>query len=90
LKCELIITKLSKEIEELNTKNRDLLFEYEIITDLLNNASKIYKNGTYVQKRKINEILFLNIKITSDNGVIIAINEGLQNFFNLNGAERQN
>lgn len=86
-KIEKVLNDLNSEINNVNQKNNDILFKYEVITDLLRNASTIYKNASYVQKRKINEILFLNIKITPHKSVILELNEGLDFFFNINGAE---
>lgn len=86
-KLEKVIDDLNNQMDDVNKKNRDVLFEYEVIMDLFRNAHQIYKNGSYVQKRKINEILFLNIKITPRKSVILELNEGLDFFFNINGAE---
>ena len=49
---------------------------------MLNNAKKYYEKATYVQKRKIIKILFLNIKINNKKELTVQIKPKLQTLFN--------
>ena len=49
---------------------------------MLNNAKKYYEKVTYVQKRKIIKILFLNIKINNKKELTVQIKPELQTLFN--------
>lgn len=73
---------LRKELENLDDIERDWIFELEIFVDMLNNAKKYYEKATYVQKRKIIKILFLNIKINNKKELTVQIKPELQTLFN--------
>jgi hypothetical protein len=50
----------------------------------LNNAKDFYKRASYVQKRKIAKILFLNIKIDHEKRLQIKVKPELETLFNPN------
>jgi len=54
----------------------------EVFIDMLNNAKGYYKKASYVQKRKIAKILFLNIKINTKKELAVQIKPELQTLFN--------
>lgn len=67
------ISLLRKEIEALDDGERNQMIELEIFIDVLNNAHNYYKHANYVQKRKIAQILFLNIKIDHKKRLLIQV-----------------
>lgn len=73
---------LDSDINALNTKDRDIVFEFQILSEFLKKAEHYYLKASYVQKRKIHEILFSNIIITPKN-ISIKPREGLEGLFNL-------
>ncbi|MDQ7023458.1 MAG: hypothetical protein Q9M97_08210 [Candidatus Gracilibacteria bacterium] len=76
------VSLLVKEIGALNEGERNELVELEIFIDILNNAKDYYKNASYVQKRKIAKILFLNIKIDHQKRLQIQVKPELKTLFN--------
>lgn len=73
---------LRKEINEIDTGERNQILELEMFIDLLNNAKEYYKKATYVQKKKIVKILFLNIKIDQKKRLRIQVKPELETCFN--------
>jgi len=73
---------LRKQIEDLDDKERNEIVELEVFIDMLNNAKGYYKKASYVQKRKIAKILFLNIKINTKKELAVQIKPELQTLFN--------
>ena len=76
------IDLLVKEINNLNEWERNELVELEVFIDILNSAEEYYKKASYVQKRKIAKILFLNIKVNSKKELAVQIKPELQTLFN--------
>lgn len=73
---------LRKEIENLDEWERNDIVELEIFIDVLNNAYNYYKRASYVQKRKISKILFLNIKIDHQKRLQIQVKPEFRTLFN--------
>ena len=73
---------LRKQIEEMDDTERNEIVELEVFIDVLNNAKEYYKKASYVQKRKIAKILFLNIKINTKKELAVQIKPELQTLFN--------
>jgi len=73
---------LTKEIENLNEAERNEIVELEIFIEILNNAESYYKRANYVQRRKIAQILFLNIQINSKKELVVQVKPELQTLFN--------
>lgn len=73
---------LLKEVEWLHEWERNEIFELEVFIDVLNQASDYYKKASYVQKRKIAKILFLNIKVNTKKELQIQIKPELKTLFN--------
>ncbi len=76
------IKSLRKQVEEMDDTERNEIVELEVFIDILNNAKNYYKKASYVQKRKIAKILFLNIKINTKKELVIQIKPELQTLFN--------
>lgn len=72
---------LVKEIEKLNESERNELVELEVFIDVLNNARSYYEKSNYVQKWKIAQILFLNIKIDHEKRLHIQVKPELETLF---------
>jgi len=53
-----------------------------VFIDILNNAQSYYKKASYVQKRKIAKLLFLNIQINSKKELQIQVKPEVETLFN--------
>lgn len=73
---------LRKEISEIDTGERNQILELEMFIDLLSNAKEYYKKASYVQKKKIVKILFLNIKIDQKKRLQLLVKPELETCFN--------
>jgi len=73
---------LRKEIEALDEWERNEIVELEVFIDILNNAQSYYKKASYVQKRKIAKLLFLNIQINSKKELQIQVKPEVETLFN--------
>jgi len=82
IRLEKLIESLDNDIDELRENDRDIILEFKVLWNFINNAEQYYVKATYVQKRKINEILFSNIKI-SPRGVCVVPRQWLEDIFNL-------
>ena len=76
-----LIKEKKEELENIDKRFRDLIFEFETTTSFLKDAHTTFINSTYVQKRKIIEILFLHIKITPEKVIKFTFHEGMEDFF---------
>lgn len=63
---------------------RDTLKEFEAFVKILTDSADYFKNATYVQKRKISDLFFLNIILTPEKTVAIEVREWLQDIFTKN------
>lgn len=75
------IAILTKEIENLNEWERNEIVELEVFMDVLNQARNYYKRANYVQKWKIANILFLNIKIDPKKRLHIQVKPEFETLF---------
>lgn len=75
---------LRQQIQELDLSERDSLKEFEIFVDILRDSAKYFESATYVQKRKITNLFFLNIIITPEKTVAIEVREWLHDIFSKN------
>lgn len=73
---------LRKEIEGLDEWERNEIIELEVFMDVLSNAKNYYKKASYVQKRKITKILFLNIVLDHEKRLQIQVKPELETLFN--------
>jgi len=76
------IKSLRKQVIEMDDNERNEIVELEVFIDVLNNAKNYYKKASYVQKRKIAKILFLNIKVNTKKELAVQIKPELQTLFN--------
>lgn len=76
-----LIKEKKEELDDLDKKLRDLIFEFETTTSFLRDGYNTFINASYVQKRKIVEILFLHIKITPEKVIKFTFHEGMDEFF---------
>gem|GEM_PF-7070940 len=73
------------ELKNLATQKRNKILEFEAITTMLKNADEYYESVSYVQKREFAKILGLNIQISPQNKLNIAVPEGINELFFNNG-----
>ena len=84
---KIAMESITNQMNALETKNNEALMWYEMFAKFLKNASKFYFNASYVQKRKIARILFLNIKI-SPSKVYFEVKPWLEDMFLINWLPR--
>ena len=77
--------QLDFELKNLATQKRNKILEFEAITTMLKNADEYYESVSYVQKREFAKILGLNIQISPQNKLNIAVPEGINELFFNNG-----
>lgn len=83
-KFENKINFVRKEIEEIETYERNEIVELEAFINIISNAKKYYQKANYVQKGKIAKILFLNIIVENKKSLKIQVKPELQSLFNSN------
>ena len=76
---------LKSEIDGLDEGERNEIIEIEAMMSIMFNADKYYKKASYVQKRKIVKILFLNTLLDNQKRLHVNIKPGLEGLFSLNG-----
>lgn len=76
-----LLESLDNDIAEISIEWRDQVFEFQIIGEFIKKAEQYYLKATYVQKRKMNDILFSNIQITPKN-IFVVPKEWLEGIFN--------
>jgi len=75
---------LRKQIEKEDDNERNDILELEMFIYMLNHTADYYKKANYVQKGKIAQLLFLNIKIDPQKRLLIQPKAGLETLFTLN------
>lgn len=82
------IKKLDDDISFFETEMQNIKIDennnikiFEDFVYALKNVHKYYENATYVQKRELCKIIFLNIMVTSQNQVIIKAKHWLDSIF---------
>lgn len=84
-RLESVVKSLEADVKELKKDSRNKILEFIAFCDLFKDTSKKFKKATYVQKRKITQLLFLNITITDDSQVIIRPKPELEGLFSQMG-----
>lgn len=72
---------LEQEITNINELERDQILELHILTEILQNAGTFYRNASYVQKRKITELLYSNIIVDNKKRLTFEANPWLEFIF---------
>ena len=72
---------LKKEVDEVESIERNEIFELEVFIEVLNKAKEYYKKANYVQKWKIAKILFSNIVLNHEKRLLIQPKAGLETLF---------
>ncbi len=72
---------IQNEMNHLNTSERNSILEFQIFIEILQKASKYYKKADYVQKRKICDILFLNIIVNKQKRLTLVVKPWLESLF---------
>jgi len=75
------IQVLQDKRNDITISERNKMLEFELFVKVLHNAGKYYRKATYVQKRKIVEILFSNIVIHNKKRLTIAVKPHLESLF---------
>lgn len=78
------IEKVKNKISEIWDNEDNNIRNFEIFVNIIRDSSNYYKKATYVQKRKICRLLFLNIIVNSQNQVIINGKRWLEWLFSAN------
>lgn len=77
------IDYLSHQLNELETKKRMKIEEYEIFMDMLSNISDTFKNSDYVRKGRLIKILYSNITIDKQKRLSLELKPWLESIFSL-------
>jgi DNA invertase Pin-like site-specific DNA recombinase len=75
------IDYIDKQLLLLKESWRNYVFELEHFLKFMKNAVPLYQNATFVQKKKIHSILFLNIVINEKKQVLIKVKDHLKGLF---------
>lgn len=78
---EEMIINIENSINEINNSERNSIIEFEIFLKIIQNAHKYYKKANYVQKRKITNIIILNIIINAKKQVRIEVHDIFRRLF---------
>ena len=72
---------LWKEKETLSQDIRDEVLEFQAFFKLFTNLPKLWKKASYVQKRKLSELLLLNIKVKDGKPVSMKVKPEFEHMF---------
>ncbi|GEM_PF-1455538 len=75
------VKEYEKSLKEVEDNERDEIFEIQAFAEVFLNISDHWKKASYVQKRKISEILLLNIKVKSGKPVFMQVKPELESLF---------
>lgn len=81
------IDRLTKERDELWSKERSTYMEYEMFMSVMSKASQYYRKANYVQKATITSIFFSNITLDHKKRLHIAVKPIFEKLFLSNGAD---
>ena len=81
------IDRLTKERDELGSKERSTYIEYEMFMSVMSKASQYYRKANYVQKAIITSIFFSNIVLDDKKRLHIAVKPIFDKLFISNGAD---
>lgn len=65
---------IQKEMNNINTSERNTIEEFQILIEILQNAGEKYRKGSYVQKRKITELFYTNIFVDNKKRLTFEVN----------------
>jgi hypothetical protein len=72
---------MKEEIEEIKREWDSDIKTAQAVFDVFGNAVDYFKKATYVQKRKIVQLLFLNIQVSDDWRLYIRVRDSLKWLF---------
>lgn len=84
-----MLLNIKNQITSLENKERNEIFEIEILVKLFSDLVGFYENADFVRRRNITSLLFSNILINKKKQVLITPKVGLEDLFlnhSLNGA----
>ena len=81
------IDYIDEELQFIKQDRRNKLKEFESILNFFANADDYYQRATYVQKKKISSILFLNATVIKKNKVRITVNPWMESLFSDDGRD---
>ena len=84
-----MLLNIKNQITSLENKERNEIFEIEIVVQLFSDLVTFYENADFVRRRNITSLLFSNILINKKKQVLITPKLGLEDLFSscsLNGA----
>lgn len=70
-----------KELKNLKIDEEKIYFDNKTILGFIRNAGKYYKKASYVQKREIIKILFLNIVVNNNKGLTVKLKPEAEQLF---------
>ena len=76
---------IKEELDSLNEEWRNIVLELEAFVWLMNDASKRYAKWSFVQKREISKIIFLNIIVDKKKKLHLAVKPIFNNLLSSNG-----
>lgn len=79
-----IVFNMKQKIDSLESIWRNKLLEFESTLKIVQNSHKYYKNGNYVQRRKIAKILISNIHINAKKQIHINVSPIFRQILHLN------
>ena len=86
-KYQEILENIHKDLQAISEIERNTRLEAEAFFTLLKEAPKLYKNAKYVRKRKICNLLFSNIIVTKQKGLLLAPKVWLEELFSWIGGD---
>ena len=84
-----MLLNIKNQITSLEDKERNEIFEIEIVVQLFSDLVTFYENADFVRRRNITSLLFSNILINKKKQVLITPKVGMEDLFlscSLNGA----
>lgn len=82
-----ILDTIKNDLQDICEIERNTRLEAEAFFTLLKEAPSLYKNAKYVRKRKICNLLFSNIIVTKQKGLLLAPKVWLEELFSWIGGE---
>lgn len=75
------ISEYSENLKAVEDRERDEIFELQAFSEVFLNIADLWKKANYVQKRKISEILILNILVKNGKPVTMRVKPELESLF---------
>lgn len=76
-----IISELQEQRNNLEISDREHMYEFEIFVNTLKDASGYFKDGSYVQKAQLFNLFFLNITVSKDLSLSLAVKPEFEDLF---------